>query len=404
MKRNGIFIVIIGLLFVLLVFVINSAPKETNWEPDYTSVSTTPTGTYVMHDFLAEEFGTKLYDVYQPLYERLHAHSIHRTNYILINDQLPFDQQESEELIRFAHAGNTVFIAAAQLSGALADTFHLTLNDQVYISLAEELSVQQAMDSSRSPRVNLVHPSLHAEKDYTLHKVGENIVFTNFDTARAEILGTNAQGSVNFIRIREGDGYIYVHTLPGAYTNYHMTDSLTAPYAFRALSYLPMQNTWWDEYYKSGKRESGDPRRYILSQPALRIAYVILSAMALMALLFGLKRRQRAVPVVKPLGNTTLEFVEVVGTLYFRQGNHNDILHKKINYFLESIRTRFHVKTVTFDEAFIERIVNLSGVPGPRVAQLFKEIERIQFSHSNGETDLKLLEELINDFNKTSKR
>src|SRR5688500_11156304 len=86
----------------------------------------------------------------------------------------------------------------------------------------------------------------------------ESALFTNLqgfstfipgDDFEGKILGINGHDSlVNFVRIPHGYGNIYLHLAPKVFTNIHF---LEAPeYAARCLSYLPRQETIWDDYYK----------------------------------------------------------------------------------------------------------------------------------------------------------
>jgi hypothetical protein len=121
-------------------------------------------------------------------------------------------------------------------------------------------------------------------------------------------------------------------------------------------------------------------------------------------LLFRGKRRQRAVPEVKPLVNSTLAFVETIGTLYYREGNTQDIINKKASYFLESVRSRFYVQTTVFDEPFLQKVSGLSGVNYAQVMQLFGFIAQLRAMQGGSDTELRKLEQMIWDFNQNSKR
>jgi hypothetical protein len=192
--------------------------------------------------------------------------------------------------------------------------------------------------------------------------------------------------------------------MPEAFTNYYAAKPSNAKYIFGAFSYMPDQTTYIDQYYKVGKSVNDDTRRFVMSQPALRLAYYILIIAGTVALLFGGKRRQRPVPSLPGFRNSTLDFVEQVGALYYRRSNHSNIVHKKIAYFLESVRSRFFVNTIEIDDRFIERVTGLSGVPFPQVTQLFTFINQLRAQAEHSDKDLKALEAAIREFNKRSKR
>ena len=62
------------------------------------------------------------------------------------------------------------------------------------------------------------------------------------------------------------------------------------------------------------------------------------------------KRKQRIIPVITPLKNTSLEFVETIGRLYYQKGTRSGIAHKKIIFFLDFIRTRYNIATNVFNQ------------------------------------------------------
>ena len=82
--------------------------------------------------------------------------------------------------------------------------------------------------------------------------------------------------------------------------------------------------------------------RYIFTQPALTWAYYLVLIGLLFYALFAGKRTQRVIPVVEPPRNTSLEFAQTVGRLYFQQGDHDNLARKKIQYFLAGLRERYH--------------------------------------------------------------
>jgi hypothetical protein len=121
-------------------------------------------------------------------------------------------------------------------------------------------------------------------------------------------------------------------------------------------------------------------------------------------MIIGAKRKQRIIPVIEPLRNTTLDFVDIVGTLYYQAGNHKNIADKKITFFLEYIRSSFQVKTTLYDDIFIERISNLSGVDKQKVHDLFYYFSDITFKQSITQQQLLKLNKMIEDFYKENKR
>jgi len=208
----------------------------------------------------------------------------------------------------------------------------------------------------------------------------------------------------NFIQIKFGKGKLFVSSLPEVFSNYHFVSERNSDYVYKALSYLPNQQIIWDEYYKVGNVHQDSPMRVIFNNPALLTAYYLLMLSLIIYMIIGAKRKQRVIPVIEPLRNTTLDFVDIVGTLYYQAGNHKNLADKKITFFLEYIRTSFQVKTTLYDDTFIERISNLSGIDKQKVHDLFYYFSDITFKQSITQQQLLKLNRMIEDFYNENKR
>jgi hypothetical protein len=88
--------------------------------------------------------------------------------------------------------------------------------------------------------------------------------------------------------------------------------------------------------------------------------YLFLLGM-LVFILFNAKRKQRVVPIISPLGNTTIDFTKSIGNLYFQEGDHDNIINKKIIYFLEKIRNEYLIDTTKLDDEFVKKLHLKSG-------------------------------------------
>jgi hypothetical protein len=108
----------------------------------------------------------------------------------------------------------------------------------------------------------------------------------------------------------------------------------------------------------------------------------------LLFIFFYGRRKQRIIPVISPFTNTTLEFVETVGNLYYQQKDYKNIAEKKISYFLDYLRNKYSVKTSTFDEETIRKISEKSSSSVAKLNSLFKNIEQIKRSLKISEEDL----------------
>ena len=90
--------------------------------------------------------------------------------------------------------------------------------------------------------------------------------------------------------------------------------------------------------------------RFLFTTPSLTWAYYLTLAGLGLFMIFESKRRQRVIPVIEPVKNKSLEFVETVGQLYYQQADHASIAEKKIQYWLAYVRQRFNIPTTELAE------------------------------------------------------
>ena len=75
-----------------------------------------------------------------------------------------------------------------------------------------------------------------------------------------------------------------------------------------------------------------------------------------------MKRKQRPIPVIELLKNSTLEFVETVSGVYLSRHDNNSIASKKIQFWFDRIRNRYYLSTNDTGEYFVLQLQKKSGV------------------------------------------
>lgn len=407
-KGNKKYFFILTICFTALILLQILTPKPINWKQTYFKKDKIPFGTAALYEALPGIFpGQEISSETFPLYNTLYEKGLTNRNYIIINSAFEPDKLDSRELLAFVEDGNTVFVAANYFSGKFADTLKIKTDNYYKISdIIHNDSVQlnQFYNVYDTANINFVNPTLKRKINYTYTKGIENTYFNSFDTTKAIVLGNNIKNKINFIQINWGKGKIILSTVPEVFTNYLFVNENNYDYVYKALSYLPNQKVIWDEYYKEGNIKKESELRIIFRNPALLTAYYVLIFSLVIFILIGIKRKQRIIPVVEPLRNTTLDFVDIVGTLYYQTGNHKNIAEKKIVYFLEYIRSAFQIKTNLYDDAFINRITNLSGIDRQKIHDLFYYFADITVKESITQQELLKLNRMIETFHNENRR
>ncbi len=399
-KRDRKYVALLILALGLAVAAEMAAPEQVDWTLSFENDDKRPYGSLVLYDLLDDLFpGASVDAVNVPPYLVLRDTSRTDANYLFVTETFAPDAVETEKLLAFAARGNTVFVAAYAFEGAFADTLRLA-TDRARTNWPKSfLDV-----SDDSVGINLVNPALRAPEDVYFDEGLADDYFARFDTLHATVLGLNSREHVNYLRVEVGEGAFYLSTVPVAFTNYFALYRNNADYLYRALSYLPVQDVLWDEYYKPNRVEASTPLRFVLRDPSLKWAYWTLIALVVLFILFEAKRRQRVIPIIAPLENTTVEFVETVGRLYHQHADHANLAEKKITYFLEYVRHHLGLPTHTLDEDFLARAAERSGVPADAVRAVFQDVSRIQGQAKLSEADLRRLNDRIENFYRLSKR
>jgi len=407
MKKSWPYLILLVGVMVLIGYISQRhAGRRINWEPNYRIDSKIPFGCYLTDRYINSTMSVEPEYVKQTIYTFLRDTAVVQHNYVIINETFEPSALDVIELCRFVNDGNTVFISAGDF-GLLGDSLKIFAADPMYHHMQQDsnktLNAAMAYNSD-TVRMNLVNPALTLKQPATYDRSWISYAFTDLQGSRDSSVGIDASGYPNFISYKYGEGKFLFHCMPEAFCNYYAAKRNNSKYIFGALSYLPDQATFIDQNYKIAKIDNEDTRRFLLSQPALKLAYFIVIIAGIVALLFGGKRRQRPVPLSVGYRNTTLDFVEQVGALYYRQSDHSNIVEKKINYFLESVRSRFFVSTILIDDRLVEKVTALSGVPHQQVLHLFTMINMMRTTSGHSSRDLKLLVTTIREFNQRSKR
>ncbi|MES2730963.1 MAG: DUF4350 domain-containing protein [Bacteroidota bacterium] len=389
MQKNWKYILVLTLTLALVVTVELLSPQPVNWNPSLVKKDKIPFGTHILYNLISDIFPNQaIRTATNTIYEELELPDSSQAlaNYLFIDNTFQPGEEDVHSLLEWVSEGNNVFIAAEQFGGKIADT----------LKLKTEFDFQTFTDSFP---VNFVNPTLQLAKGYTFSRVNTPMYFARLDTLRSLVLGVDSLNRPNFIQTNWGKGHFFLHSLPLAFTNYHLLFNNNAEYISKSLSYLPVRPLIWDEYYKPGRQEdSQSPLRFFVQNEALRWAlYLSLLALVLF-ILFEAKRRQRIIPIIQPLTNTTLEFTETVGRLYFQHQDHKNIGEKKITYLLDFIRSRYFLPTTQRNSAFYENLHRKTGIEKGEIIHLFDVIENVQRQTMIAEVELLDLNRAIEQF------
>ena len=391
-----------GLLTIVYIVVMSMAPEEPDWGDSFSRKDKLPYGSFILYELLGDIFPTsEISEVRHRIYDQLDIDYSRNeqlpdaTNYIFINTDFSLPTEyDIDELLYFAEIGNHVFIAARYFSEYLQDTLGFDTN--------------QLLLNPDSAEAKFYNPHLSTAKGYQFDKQNLHDFFSEFDSTSTLVLACNNQAKPNLIQIPFGEGAFLLCTTPNVMTNYYMLQEQNRTFISTTLSHLPSQNKiWWDEYYKVRYQEklalARSPLQYIYSQEALLWGFRIVLWVGILYVLFEIKRRQRIIPIVKALPNSTLIFTETIGRLYFQSSDHKNIAEKKIKILLAHIRRRYFLKTHLFTDEFMKKLAAKSGLEEEDIISLCHTVDSVRREKILSENELIHLNNKIEAFYEQSR-
>ncbi|NOW98157.1 DUF4350 domain-containing protein [Mucilaginibacter sp. SG564] len=385
MKDFKIYITIASLALIGYVVAQYNKPKPVNWQSTLYYKDKIPFGTYLLYDRLKDIYpNAELTRTNKSVYNAFHGDSLQQGNYIIIAKNITLNKFDFEAMVKYIKAGNSVFMSAFEWRGFITDTLKME---------------SRAEYATKNVSINFTNPQLKATNNYVFKRDIANQYFSELDTAKAMVIGKNYADHATFLSYKFGKGTLYLCATPDVFTNYSLLTPQGADYVSKALSYLPRaQHVYWDQYQNGDIPEDISPLRVFFANPALQWAYYLSLGSILLFVFYEMKRRQRVIPVIEPLPNSTLDFVTVVGQVYYEKRNNANIAHKKVIYLLDHIRERYRLKTSKLNQEFIDILSQKTGIDGGFANSLISAVNFISTQQQVTDRELIELNKLIEKF------
>ncbi|MBW3517991.1 DUF4350 domain-containing protein [Flavobacterium sp. NKUCC04_CG] len=345
------------LAIALILFVDYNKPKPINWAPTFLIEDKIPFGLFILNhemDSLLKDRQLQRFSqgVYEFITDSLSKDTTALKTVLLIDNYSSIHYPDTPVVLDFVAQGNTVFAIGPNLPQSLTDTLNL---------------MEYTYEQSDKTVVWTTNQNLSRQK-FNLDKAYSQSYFSSIDTVNTSILGyqhsTQFPDAANFIKVPFGKGFFYFNTQSKAFTNYSLLESNNHLYVENILSYLPKQTTYWKVNKKTNQEDeliSSSPLRFILSNPALKWAWYFILLGLLTFALFTAKRKQRQIPIIRPLTNTTVEFTKSIASLYLMAEDYSDLADKIILYALTKIRQTYLLDTHNLNETFIAGLQKMTS-------------------------------------------
>lgn len=382
MKGSRWFVIFI-ISFLLIVFAAQyHLPKKFVWIPTFGHSDFQPFGCALFDSLLAASLPHGYSLSKESLYQMEKDTAAPRRGILVVADQLTMPQVDVDALLKLAERGNKIMLVSNDYSKPLEDAlrfyctysyFNAAMLKRQAASIFAKDSIYWLPDSVYTKQLYRCYPQFCASsfRDYDslpLRKLVEKDLSAAVGNALADADSVKAYNNYHplLAMVRPwGDGEIILVSTPLLFTNYGVLDGDNVHYIFRLLSQmggLPVVRT--EGYMRVTAQEQHSPFRYLLAHRPLRWALYLSVAAILLFMLFTARRMQRVIPVVRKPANKSLEFIELIGTLYFQKKDHADLVRKKFAYLAEELRREIQVdiEEVADEQRTFERIARKTGM------------------------------------------
>ena len=445
-SRNFLFVMLV--LFVLFCLLQVNLPKKFVWSPTFSHVDKQPLGCFVFDSVLTQSLPNGYHVTKKTFFQLDQEHAKEKISVLMVVDQQNLKQLDVKYLCNIARRGGKVMVVASSSfdDGRNADTvvvdelertFKVRIEDGTYFSLRGILAGLKAHDNdmydtiywnnretmyaAQSYRMfyNMVGGTLFVDSvpkvkrlAYTLSTAGYDYKldslyvgdFTSFDTIvdekeRIERIDTFAIKKVPAaVSVPYGKGEVIFVSSPLLFTNYGMLEGNTSVYIFRLMSYLadlPVYRT--EAYVKTDAMLVAEqsPFREFIKRPPLRWALYLALLGVVLFMIFTARRRQRVIPIMSKPANRSLEFIQLIGTLYYQRKDHVDLVRKKFKLFAEELRKTagVDISDVNTDDREYLLLAEKTGMNCDRLKKVIRQIRLVL--HSEGNISVEEMRSLI---------
>ncbi|WP_312341907.1 hypothetical protein [Chryseobacterium binzhouense] len=341
-------VIFIIIMVILALFELNK--KEVlDWRKNFDVNKKSPFGLFVFNQESKDLFKNKLTKVnLSPYnyYSQNNPAKDNKHNILIIESEI--DAESWYKILEQAEKGSNVMVIASRVPKAISDSIgfymsQISFEDNNVLKLTDKKYVDDSLKLDKFPSgkgFSYIKPKVQV--------LGKTVEEDNDDQA-------------NFIKAPFGKGHIFVHSEPLFITNYYLLKPQNLKYAENIFSYLNENETLW--FTKANTTESSWSLRFILSNPPLKYAWWVFLGGMVLFIFFNAKRKQRIVPVIESLRNTSADFVKSIGNLYLQEGDFHDMMAKKAQYFLNKVRIDLLIDTQNLDGDFAKKLHLKTGKP-----------------------------------------
>lgn len=391
----------------------------------YDSNSKEPFGCYIYDDVMSKSIPNGYSVTKELLYELNNDTSKTLRSILVLSNEINLSANDTKAYLSLAEKGNNVMIVSN--SGRI---FSLDKNENLVDSLStnfnpeERFFVENLKKDIKSKYIFTNDTAIwkgdrkrYDTENYIMYRGLMGSFISVYDNYKYDVLLYNYEWDVDYseednpsklngipllIRRKYGKGYIYYCSTPLLFTNYGVLNYDMNNLMMRMMSQIsnhPIVKTTaytgaddYDDAYRSLFDE-------LFKEMPLFKAFLLATLEMLLVMFFMARRRQRIIPVVDAPKNRSLEFVKMIGTLYYQHHDNIDLVKKKYTYFAEEIRHRtgIDIEDVEENENIFRRLSENTGIDKIKIEKYIRDLRVIyNYTYNISNTDMRMYINIMN--------
>lgn len=445
MKGRTIYIIGVTVFLVVIVLLTLKLPRPFVWQESYDTNDPQPYGSYVFDSLMRQSLPNG-YTVTDKTLTQLRKEKVAPRNILFMACRLDMDSLDMLSLQQLAEEGNRVMVATQYVAeywlqrdlfkhygvyfmetgyrsswavrGKVetrviswpGDSLYERGTYQVYVPLVDAYLLTDTL----STITELAHVSNDCRPDSAnleILRKGDEEEYDNIYSYSYPYSYSNHRIGYDYyeypvaVSCRVGKGEIVFVSTPLLLTNYGILMPETRGYVLRLMNAMadrPVVRTTAYNYVSDNSMavQSDGATDFFLQHPPLRTALQLTGLLVLLLMVFKARRRQRAIPVYRAPANRTLEFVQLIGTLYYQRHDNHDLMKKKYRIFAETLRRRLVIDVMTAkDEAAdVEALAQRTHLDKGYLTHVLRSLRNAYFEDRQlGDVQMKRMIEQMNE-------
>ena len=185
-----------------------------------------------------------------------------------------------------------------------------------------------------------------------------------------------------------GAGSLIMSTINDAFTNHSLVHANLDEIINAFLERMPNGRIVWDQHYKP-KQITETPMLGVLNEyPGLRAAYWLMVFGGCGVVIVNLKRRQRAIPVLPPIPNSAVDFVDQITMVYWNRRDHGAVARQLLRQFRLHLVQRYRIQGNQIVAMEADRISRLTGCDRNVIDHILQHMEALDNNTDLAEAEL----------------